>query len=57
MLLHTVKGPTSFDDLCTVEGNLCVPFREACQRMGLLEDEKHWKIRWNKQLPSILHHD
>jgi hypothetical protein len=31
---------TSFVDLKTVEGEICETFREACQRPGLLEDDK-----------------
>ena len=42
MLLHAVRGPTSFQDLRTIEGELCATFREACQKLGLLEDDQHW---------------
>ena len=31
ILLHTVKGLTSFDALKTVNGAICKTFREACQ--------------------------
>jgi hypothetical protein len=44
MLLHVVKGPTSFADLKTVDGHVCQTFREACQRMGMLENDQHWDI-------------
>ncbi|RCN34924.1 hypothetical protein ANCCAN_19224 [Ancylostoma caninum] len=40
--LHTVRGPTSFTDLKTVDGEVCETYREACQRRGLLENDKHW---------------
>ncbi|XP_075451164.1 uncharacterized protein LOC142492406 [Ascaphus truei] len=42
MLLHTVPGPTSFDALKTVNGQVCETYREACQKLGLLEDDQHW---------------
>ena len=42
LLLHTVRGPTSFQNLKTVDGEVCATFREACQRLGLLEDDAHW---------------
>ena len=29
LLLHNVKGPTSFDDLKTVNGQICESFREG----------------------------
>ena len=41
MLLHTVTGPKSFEDLRTVDGQGCASFREACQLSGLLEDDRH----------------
>ncbi|KIH67418.1 hypothetical protein ANCDUO_02256 [Ancylostoma duodenale] len=41
LLLHTVRGPTSFIDLKTVDGEVCETYREACQRRGLLENDQH----------------
>ncbi|UYV84577.1 hypothetical protein LAZ67_X002675 [Cordylochernes scorpioides] len=41
MLLHTVRGPTSFSSLKYVNGEECRTFREACQNLGLLEDDQH----------------
>ncbi|RCN29090.1 hypothetical protein ANCCAN_25155 [Ancylostoma caninum] len=41
LLLHTVRGPTSFTDLKTVDGEVCETYREACQRRGLLENDQH----------------
>ncbi|XP_075451755.1 uncharacterized protein LOC142492724 [Ascaphus truei] len=41
MLLHNVPGPTSFTHLKTVDGHLCQTYREACQKLGLLEDDQH----------------
>ncbi|XP_062817668.1 uncharacterized protein LOC134293583 [Anolis carolinensis] len=41
ILLHTVRGPMSFAFLKTVNGEVCNTFREACQKLGLLEDDQH----------------
>lgn len=43
LLLHEVRGPTSFEDLRTVDGYICEKYREACQRRGLLENDNHWQ--------------
>ena len=48
MLLHEVRGPTSFNALKTVvtddgEVRVCQTFREACRRRGLLEDDAQWE--------------
>jgi len=42
MLLHVVKGPTSFTDLKTVSGTICQTYCEACEKNGLLENDNHW---------------
>lgn len=42
LLLVNIRGPTSFDSLRTVDGVLCATFREACQRLNLLENDTHW---------------
>ena len=42
MVLHAVRGPTSFRDIRTIEEELCTTFREACQKLGLLGDDQHW---------------
>ena len=39
MLLHNKAGAVSFDDLRTVNDHTCRTFQEACQRLGLLEDD------------------
>ncbi|CAI9719352.1 ATP-dependent DNA helicase [Octopus vulgaris] len=39
MLLHVVTGPKSFADLRTVDGIICVTYRKACLRRGLLNDD------------------
>ena len=47
LLLHHVRGPTSFDDLRTVtlpngEETMLVTFTEAARHYGLLEDPNVW---------------
>ncbi|XP_062541344.1 uncharacterized protein LOC134209376 [Armigeres subalbatus] len=42
LLLVNVRGPRSFQDLRTVDGQLCATYREACQRLRLLENDAHW---------------
>ncbi|XP_073955775.1 uncharacterized protein isoform X1 [Choristoneura fumiferana] len=42
LLLVNVRGPTSFQQLRTVDGHLCATYREACQLLQLLEDDSHW---------------
>jgi len=41
MLLINVKGPTSFANLRTVDDVVCQTFREACQKIQLLENNQH----------------
>ncbi|XP_054285654.1 uncharacterized protein LOC129002107 [Macrosteles quadrilineatus] len=43
LLLHTVRGPTSFEDLKTVDGVLHPNFQSACRALGLLEDDACWE--------------
>ncbi|KAI3795463.1 hypothetical protein L1987_38118 [Smallanthus sonchifolius] len=40
LLLSNVKGPTSFEDLCTVDGVNHTTFRKAALEMGLIENDK-----------------
>ncbi|CAF4947498.1 unnamed protein product [Pieris macdunnoughi] len=44
MLLHHVRGPTSFNDLKKYNNQEFSTFREACEARGLLEDDNHWNI-------------
>lgn len=44
MLLINVKGPTSFANLRTIDGVECQTYREACQKLHLLENDQHWEI-------------
>ena len=36
--------PTSFEDLCTVNGHLQDSFKEACRAHGLLQDDREWLL-------------
>ncbi len=44
LLLHHKRGPCSFDDLLTIDARKCQTFREACNCMGLLEEDLHWAM-------------
>jgi PIF1-like helicase/Helitron helicase-like domain at N-terminus len=44
MLLYTVKGPKSFDDLRTYDGRIYSTYKEACMARGLLESDDEWDI-------------
>lgn len=41
LLLNEVPGPTSFDDIKTVDGSKKDTFKEACRVRGLLDDDSH----------------
>lgn len=43
MLLHCVKGPQSFQALRTVNAVVYETYREACLKLGLLENDTHWE--------------
>ena len=42
MLLTVKKGPTSYDDLKTIDGYKHPSFREACFAMGFLQDDREF---------------
>nr|KAJ0206492.1 hypothetical protein LSAT_V11C500233160 [Lactuca sativa] len=42
MLLNKVKGPTSFEEIRMVNGEICPSFRDACYALGLLDDDKEY---------------
>ncbi|GFR20235.1 ATP-dependent DNA helicase [Trichonephila clavata] len=44
LLLINVRGPTSFPELKTVNVYVCATFREACQKLNLLENDAQWDI-------------
>jgi len=52
LLLHNVKGPQSFAALRTVDGDLCSSFREACLKMGLLEDDNQYHLAMEEAIVS-----
>nr|KAJ0191156.1 hypothetical protein LSAT_V11C800434810 [Lactuca sativa] len=42
ILLNKVKGPTSFDEIRTVNGETYSSFRDVCYALGLLDDDKEY---------------
>lgn len=58
ILLNHVKGATSFEDLCTVNGIPFLTFREAAEKTGLIEADGSISDCLNKaatfQMPSAL---
>ncbi|KAL7595132.1 hypothetical protein Lser_V15G30629 [Lactuca serriola] len=42
ILLNKVKGPKSFDEIRTVNGQLCSSFKDVCYNLGLLDDDKEF---------------
>ena len=44
ILLTIVPGPTSFDDLKTVNGVHYLTFRDACRERGLLQEDREWSL-------------
>ena len=42
-VLIDTRGPRSFTELRTVDGETCGTYREACQKLGLLEHDAHWE--------------
>ena len=42
LLLNSVKGLTSYDDIKTVRGILYSTFKDACYALGLLDDDKEY---------------
>ena len=43
ILLLSVKGATSFDNLKTVNGILQPSFAAACLELGLIENDEEWR--------------
>lgn len=44
LLLLNVRGPISFEQLRTVNRQLCATYREACQLLHLLENDSPWDV-------------
>ncbi|KAJ0604200.1 putative DNA helicase Pif1, P-loop containing nucleoside triphosphate hydrolase [Helianthus annuus] len=42
ILLNKVRGPKSFEDIRTVNGELFPTFKDACYAMGLLDDDNEY---------------
>lgn len=48
MLLHEIKGPTSYESLRTVNEAVYPTYREACIQLGLLVNDQHWDMTMTK---------
>lgn len=44
ILLSVVKGPRSFEDIITFNGEICETFKEACIARRLLEEDDEWHM-------------
>ncbi|KAL8580067.1 hypothetical protein ACOMHN_065116 [Nucella lapillus] len=57
LLLHTVKGPTSFETIRSFAGVVCDTYQEACCLRELLEDGEHWSRTMEEaaatQMPNL----
>ena len=42
LLLTNVRGPQSYDHLCTINNVVHPTFKSACVALGLLEDDEEW---------------
>ncbi|XP_076946680.1 uncharacterized protein LOC143618268 [Bidens hawaiensis] len=42
ILLNKVRGPTCFEDIRTVDGEVCATYRDACYKRGLLDDDNEY---------------
>ncbi|XP_016199851.1 uncharacterized protein LOC107640862 [Arachis ipaensis] len=42
LLLNFVRGPTSYEEIRTIDGVLYSTFRDACYAQGLLDDDKEY---------------
>ncbi|XP_043474431.1 uncharacterized protein LOC122506366 [Leptopilina heterotoma] len=43
LLLQHIRGPTSFESLRTIRGEVHPTYKAACKALGLLEDDHHWE--------------
>ena len=44
VLLHHVRGATSWDDIRTVNSHVYSTMKEACVARGLLQDDREWDL-------------
>ncbi|XP_076945432.1 uncharacterized protein LOC143616503 [Bidens hawaiensis] len=42
ILLNKVRGPKCFEDIHTVDGEVCATYRDACYKRGLLDDDNEY---------------
>ncbi|KAK9724002.1 hypothetical protein RND81_05G040500 [Saponaria officinalis] len=48
LLLNTVKGATSYDDIRTVDGVVHPSYKAACNALGLLDGDDEWNVALNE---------
>ncbi|GFR06302.1 uncharacterized protein TNCT_301071 [Trichonephila clavata] len=64
MPFHVIKGSTSFHAIKTIDGQVCQTYREACFKLGTLENNQHWyealteasETSYSPNTNSIRHH-
>lgn len=56
LLLLKQTGPTSYNDLKVVNGRQYESFSEACEALGLLENNEHWKETMNEAVMTRTPH-
>lgn len=54
MILMQRKGATSYRDLRTVNGKVYNTFKEACDALGLLKDDKQWHVALSENAVSAM---
>ena len=54
ILLINRAGPTSFEDIRTVDGHLCETYKDACERLGLLQSDDHWKVTLEEATSTMM---
>lgn len=54
MLLMQTKGATCYEDLRTVNGKVYNTFKEACDALGLLKDDRQWHVALEENAISAM---
>ena len=56
ILLNTVRGPTSFEDLRTMPGETtpCETYHEAAFRRGLVQEDREWDIALEEESSVVM---
>ncbi|XP_074352575.1 uncharacterized protein LOC141691715 [Apium graveolens] len=54
MILMHIKGATSFKDLRTVNGIVYNTYKEPCDALGLLKDDKQWDVTMTENFNHVM---